>query len=316
MAAVVVAYVATAPVTRASANVAAPVTAATDPAPATSAPDPTTPPTPPPTPARDHDGWRRCRARPLRHHHPPPRLPRQPSAQADPVVAVVGDSLAFSAAEQLGPAFEAAGFTPRTDIAPGRQIPVVGLEGDVSSGLDAIRGLQAGAPPALWVVQLGTNDVFFEPRDGHRYVALISSVLDAIGPGVPVVWVEVWRSDQRDRIAAVRRRPAGHRGASPAAPRRGLGPGRHPRARPPTGRRAPQRARPGAVHTDDGRRRHGGVRGDRQRLGDPAALAEPVADAAHRRDQRGVLLAELGPETADVDVDRAGTAVVLVAPHP
>ena len=48
----------------------------------------------------------------------------------------------------------------------------------------------------------------------------------------------------------------------------------------------------------------------------PAGLAEAVADRAHGLDEVGVLLAELGPEAPDVDVDRAGAAVVLVAPHP
>ena len=48
----------------------------------------------------------------------------------------------------------------------------------------------------------------------------------------------------------------------------------------------------------------------------PAALAEPVADRAHRRYQVGVLLAQLGPQPADVDVDGPGAAVVLVPPHP
>ena len=47
-----------------------------------------------------------------------------------------------------------------------------------------------------------------------------------------------------------------------------------------------------------------------------AALAEAVADRAHRLDQVGVLFAELGAQTTDVNVDRARTAVVLVAPHP
>src|SRR5688500_1923907 len=48
----------------------------------------------------------------------------------------------------------------------------------------------------------------------------------------------------------------------------------------------------------------------------PAGLAEPIADGTDRRDQVGVLLAELGPETPDVDVDGAGSAVVVVAPDP
>src|SRR6185369_3825484 len=47
----------------------------------------------------------------------------------------------------------------------------------------------------------------------------------------------------------------------------------------------------------------------------PAGLAEAVADRADRLDEVRVLLAELGSETSDVDVDRASAAVVLVAPH-
>ena len=50
--------------------------------------------------------------------------------------------------------------------------------------------------------------------------------------------------------------------------------------------------------------------------GPPARLAELVADRPDGLDQPGVLLAQLGPQASDVDVDRAGAAVVLVAPHP
>ena len=53
--------------------------------------------------------------------------------------------------------------------------------------------------------------------------------------------------------------------------------------------------------------RHAGV---------PGHLPEAVADRADGLDQVGVLLAELGPQAPDVDVDRAGAAVVLVAPDP
>src|SRR4051812_46193072 len=48
----------------------------------------------------------------------------------------------------------------------------------------------------------------------------------------------------------------------------------------------------------------------------PAGLAEAVAHRPHGLDEAGVLLAQLGPEAADVDVHRAGAAVVLVTPHP
>jgi hypothetical protein len=42
---------------------------------------------------------------------------------------------------------------------------------------------------------------------------------------------------------------------------------------------------------------------------------ELVADVAHRADERLVLDTELGAQTTDVDVDGAGAAVVVVAPH-
>jgi len=48
----------------------------------------------------------------------------------------------------------------------------------------------------------------------------------------------------------------------------------------------------------------------------PAALTEAVADRPHGVDQSGALLAELGAQAPDVDVDGARAAVVLVAPHP
>src|SRR5688572_12782544 len=53
-----------------------------------------------------------------------------------------------------------------------------------------------------------------------------------------------------------------------------------------------------------------------ERLQAPAGLPELVAHRPHGRDEVGVLLAELGPQPADVDVDRPGASVVLVAPHP
>src|SRR2546423_4798068 len=48
--------------------------------------------------------------------------------------------------------------------------------------------------------------------------------------------------------------------------------------------------------------------------GQRPALAEPVADRPHGLDQPGSLLPELGPKTADVDVDGPCPAVVLVPP--
>jgi hypothetical protein len=121
---------------------------------------------------------------------PPPAV-----VTARPVVAVVGDSLAYSVASELDAQLRARGTEPVLDLAPGRRIPVWGLEGQISSGLqvvDSLRPLQ----PDVWVVQLGTNDVAFEPLDQSRYAFWIIAVLEAIGPDAPVVWVNVHRADR------------------------------------------------------------------------------------------------------------------------
>src|ERR1700728_4304524 len=70
-----------------------------------------------------------------------------------------------------------------------------------------------------------------------------------------------------------------------------------------------------AVETDD-RRFVAGREGAQGRALGPAHLAEAVAHGADRLDEVRMFLAELRSQTADVDVDRAGAAVVLVPPDP
>src|SRR5450756_1045779 len=50
--------------------------------------------------------------------------------------------------------------------------------------------------------------------------------------------------------------------------------------------------------------------------GRPGGLAEPVAHGPDGLDQMSVFFAQLGPHPPHVHVNRAGTAVVLVAPYP
>ena len=49
--------------------------------------------------------------------------------------------------------------------------------------------------------------------------------------------------------------------------------------------------------------------------GDLVVGDEAIPDVADGPDQALVVAAELGPQTTDVDVDRAGAAEVVVAPH-
>ena len=118
-----------------------------------------------------------------------------------PIVAVVGDSLAYSAATALDSALRAAGVDPVLRVAPGRRIPVWGLDGQISPGLDEAKELRSSTP-AVWVVQLGTNDIAAEPFDRARYRELVTTMLDTIGADVPVVWVNVHRNDRLEASRA------------------------------------------------------------------------------------------------------------------
>jgi lysophospholipase L1-like esterase len=117
------------------------------------------------------------------------------------MVAVIGDSLAYSVATELDAQLRDVGAEPVFDVAPGRRIPTRGLEGQISSGIEVARDLRARQPD-VWVVQLGTNDVAYEPLDQSRYAFWIIAVLEAIGPDAPVVWVNVHRADRPVEAAA------------------------------------------------------------------------------------------------------------------
>jgi hypothetical protein len=121
--------------------------------------------------------------------------------RAVPIVAVVGDSLSYSAATALDAALRAAGGDPVLRVAPGRRIPVWGLDGQISPGLDEAKELRSSAP-AVWVVQLGTNDIAAEPVDPARYRELVTTMLETIGADVPVVWVNVHRADRPEASRA------------------------------------------------------------------------------------------------------------------
>jgi lysophospholipase L1-like esterase len=214
MSAMVVGYVATAPVSRAAAHpaeAAAPVpVSVTVPAAAASA-APTAPPPPAPQPAPQTAPGPSPTAAPraTTPAAPPPQAAAEPAAApaaapqpsaaaarpARRLIGVVGDSLSFSVAGLLGPRLEAVGLAPLVDVVPGRRIPVANTNPVASAGVDAAEGV-AAFHPSLWIVQLGTNDVFFEQPDRDHYAALIAAMLDQTGRDVPVVWVNVWRKDR------------------------------------------------------------------------------------------------------------------------
>jgi hypothetical protein len=171
-----------------------PVTTSPPPPPTTAPPTTAPPTTAPPTTAPPAGEPSVVPAAPA----PAASALSRPASSAAPVphvVGLVGDSLAFAAGGAIDPAFRAAGLRAILDLAPGRRIDVRNDSVHASAGLEAVRGVAAFRPEVM-IVQLGTNDVFFDAPDRDRYVALISSVLDEIGRDVPTVWVNVWRTDQ------------------------------------------------------------------------------------------------------------------------
>jgi lysophospholipase L1-like esterase len=73
------------------------------------------------------------------------------------------------------------------------------VEGLPSSGVDAVSDIAGEDPPDLWVIALGTNDVAnYEPEEYRR---AIDELLAAVPPGVPVVWVDTYLEEHRDRSA-------------------------------------------------------------------------------------------------------------------
>lgn len=105
---------------------------------------------------------------------------------------MVGDSITVGARAQLAEAYADAGWTASIDARSGRSIsfpPDPRL-----SGVDVVRGIKAdGTDAPVWVVALGTNDLYFASACRCDQLAFstarIRSLLAEIGPARTVVWV-------------------------------------------------------------------------------------------------------------------------------
>jgi hypothetical protein len=115
-------------------------------------------------------------------------------------VAVIGDSLALSAADEIRAALLGIGLDDVViDSVESRRI--IRRAVDIPPGIDAIRQLQVGSTPDLWVISLGTNDVASQLGiDVIR--SNIAELLALIPADDPVVWVDVWLRDDTDQAAA------------------------------------------------------------------------------------------------------------------
>lgn len=123
------------------------------------------------------------------------------SVEADavrPQAVIVGDSLTGGNASYIVPTLRSAGLDVRVEGLSARRIAVSFHSGGYrDSGIARIRSLKAqGVVPALWVIELGTNDLAAvrncgcsDPVTAAR--SLIDSLLAELGPDVPVAWVTV-----------------------------------------------------------------------------------------------------------------------------
>lgn len=116
-------------------------------------------------------------------------------------VAIVGDSLTVSFIAGLPGSLRRAGFGPFQIEARSARRTVIPLPG-VTAGIDGVRHIRAsGFDPPLWVIALGTNDVNLTAHPMGAADLTIVAMLDEIGPGHRVLWVNTFaaRSDANAR---------------------------------------------------------------------------------------------------------------------
>lgn len=122
---------------------------------------------------------------------------------------IVGDSLTGGNASYIRSELDRAGLDVRVEGLSARRIALsFSFKGYRDSGIERVRRLHAdGVKPALWVVQLGTNDLTSVQRcDCPDPVAfageLIDRLLTEIGSETPIAWVTVVNRNNWDATNA------------------------------------------------------------------------------------------------------------------
>jgi GDSL-like lipase/acylhydrolase family protein len=107
-------------------------------------------------------------------------------------IALIGDSLSAQSTVQQIASLKEAGWGPVVvNALSGRRIPSDSPD-PPSSGIAALHTVRAaGNHPTTWIVELGTNDVIKNGADAVELRRVIELMLDAIGPGHRIVWVNV-----------------------------------------------------------------------------------------------------------------------------
>lgn len=116
-------------------------------------------------------------------------------------VFVVGDSLTFLAQPAVSSALVESGWSAsNVDAFEGRGVDFT-LQGAPDTGLRAVDTLRSQFGDSDdWIVALGTNEVLF--RDRSTYAGAIKRMLDRIGAGRRVMWVNTYLPDHPVQQAA------------------------------------------------------------------------------------------------------------------
>lgn len=125
-----------------------------------------------------------------------------PEPELPDSVAVVGDSLTESAAEEIETTLTQNGVdVVALDGLTNRRM--ARAAGDVVPGTEAVETILATVeePPDVWVIALGTNDVGGAATP-DEFAADMRELLARLPAGAPVVWVDVWIRDMPDQVVA------------------------------------------------------------------------------------------------------------------
>ena len=116
-------------------------------------------------------------------------------------IAIVGDSLSVQSMSDEQSLLSQVGWGPIViDAQHLRRIPSDSNTKPPYSGVAAVQAMrEAGTDPHTWIVELGTNDVGTTGNNPLSMTKLINAMLDEIGPGHHVVWINIYQGQQPER---------------------------------------------------------------------------------------------------------------------
>ncbi len=127
----------------------------------------------------------------------------EPTVARPSTVAVVGDSLARSAEDEILLSLVRRGLhVVAIDALESRRMSHGGSR--LPPGTEAVDAIRAEDAPGVWVVALGTNDVASDTSLAD-FRAEMRDVLDRIPADDPVIWVDLWIGGEEELVARANR---------------------------------------------------------------------------------------------------------------